>query len=99
MKHDREAAISARAHQLWVESGHAHGQAEQHWRQAECEHDEAETRSAAVEHFAAESVDVAPAKPIRKKAVKVAEPVVEALPRFTRRQRAPRSTSDATPLN
>ncbi|RYC31385.1 DUF2934 domain-containing protein [Lichenibacterium minor] len=31
---EREAAIRARAHQLWGNSGHAHGQHEQHWRLA-----------------------------------------------------------------
>lgn len=33
----REAAVRARAFQLWVESGHADGYQDQHWRQAERE--------------------------------------------------------------
>lgn len=33
----REAAIRARAYQLWVESGYADGYQDQHWRQAERE--------------------------------------------------------------
>ncbi|MBH0619607.1 DUF2934 domain-containing protein [Salmonella enterica] len=32
-----EAAIRARAYQLWVESGYADGYQDQHWRQAERE--------------------------------------------------------------
>ena len=37
MDHVREAAIRARAHQLWIESGYADGQQDKHWRQAERE--------------------------------------------------------------
>lgn len=37
MDHSNEAAIRARAYQLWVESGHADGSQDQHWRQAERE--------------------------------------------------------------
>ena len=32
-----EAAVRARAYQLWVESGYADGYQDQHWRQAERE--------------------------------------------------------------
>ena len=35
--HSNDAAIRARAYQLWVESGHADGSQDQHWRQAEQE--------------------------------------------------------------
>ena len=34
---DREAAIRARAHQIWEDSGRAEGQAELHWNAAERE--------------------------------------------------------------
>ena len=37
MDHSKEAAIRARAYQLWVESGYAEGYHELHWRQAERE--------------------------------------------------------------
>ena len=37
MDHSNEAAIRARAYQLWVESGYADGYQDQHWRQAERE--------------------------------------------------------------
>ena len=37
MDHSKDAAIRARAYQLWVESGYAEGYHELHWRQAERE--------------------------------------------------------------
>ncbi len=37
MDHSNEAAVRARAYQLWVESGYADGYQDQHWRQAERE--------------------------------------------------------------
>ena len=37
MDHSKEAAVRARAYQLWEESGHADGSQEAHWRQAERE--------------------------------------------------------------
>jgi hypothetical protein len=37
MDHSKEAAIRARAYQLWEESGRADGSQAQHWRQAEQE--------------------------------------------------------------
>ncbi len=37
MDHSREAAVRARAYQLWVESDYADGYQDQHWRQAERE--------------------------------------------------------------
>lgn len=37
MDHSKEAAVRARAYQLWVESGYADGYQDQHWRQAERE--------------------------------------------------------------
>ena len=40
MDHSKEAAVRARAYQLWVESGYADGYQDQHWRQAEREFDE-----------------------------------------------------------
>jgi hypothetical protein len=74
---DRQTAIAARAHQIWEEAGHPHGQDAQHWQQAESEHDEALARAAAVEQFNAEPVEVAPAKPTRKRVAKVVEAVNE----------------------
>ena len=68
---DRQTAIAARAHQIWEEVGHPHGQDVQHWQQAEREHDEAEARTAAVEQFNAEQVEAAPAKVPKKRAAKV----------------------------
>ena len=35
--YSKDAAIRARAYQLWVESGYADGSQDQHWRQAERE--------------------------------------------------------------
>ena len=35
--HSNDAAIRARAYQLWVESGYADGYQDAHWRQAERE--------------------------------------------------------------
>lgn len=100
MQQHREAAISVRAHELWVESGHAHGQDEQHWHQAEREMAEAEARSAAVEQFAAETMDVAPAKPSRKKATKTASPkAVEAAPTFARKVRTPKQATASASMN
>jgi hypothetical protein len=75
---DRQTAIAARAHQIWEEAGHPHGQDAEHWQQAEREHDKAEVRAAAVEQFNAETVEVAPAKPTRKRAAKVVEVVGDA---------------------
>lgn len=37
MNASKEAAVKARAYQLWVESGYADGYQDQHWRQAERE--------------------------------------------------------------
>ena len=37
MDNSKEAAIRARAYQLWGESGYADGYQDQHWRQAERE--------------------------------------------------------------
>ena len=37
MDHSKEAAVRARAYQLWVESDYADGYQDQHWRQAERE--------------------------------------------------------------
>lgn len=100
MQQDREATTSARAYELWVESGRAHGQHEQHWHQAEREMAETEARSAAVEQFTAETMDVAPAKPARKKAAKDASPkAAEAAPTFARKVRAPKQASAAASLN
>ncbi len=99
MKQSRESAISARAHQLWEESGHNHGQNEQHWRQAEREHDEVEARAAAVEQFNAEPVEATPAKQARKRTVKTVEPVVETSAVPVRKPRAPRKTSSTATLS
>ena len=95
MKQDREAAISARAHQLWEESGHAHGQHDDHWRKAEREYDEAEAQAATVEMFTAEA---APAKPSRKKPAKAAASMVDtAAP--AKKPRVSRKSSATTALN
>ena len=37
MNHSNDAAIRARAYQLWQESGYADGSQDAHWRQAERE--------------------------------------------------------------
>lgn len=37
MTNDREEATAARAYELWVESGSAHGHDKEHWKQAERE--------------------------------------------------------------
>ncbi|MGI3903101.1 MAG: DUF2934 domain-containing protein [Janthinobacterium lividum] len=92
MTPDRQNAIAARAHQIWEESGHAHGQDEQHWRQAEREIGEAETRIVAVEQFNAEPVE-ASAKPVRKRVAKAAEPAAEVPVAPARKPRAPRKAS------
>ncbi|RYC29646.1 DUF2934 domain-containing protein [Lichenibacterium minor] len=98
MKQDRQTAISARAHQLWEESGHVHSQHDHHWRQAEREHDDAEARAAAVEQFSSEAVETAPAKPSRKKPAKAAASMVDtAAP--AKKPRAPRKSSATTALN
>ena len=55
MDHSNEAAIRARAYQLWVESGYADGYQDQHWRQAEREIAE---RGAAGENGAGEAAIV-----------------------------------------
>ncbi len=99
MNLDRQAAIQVRAHQLWEESGHAHGQDEQHWRQAEREYDEVEARIAAVEQFAAETAGTAPAKLIKKRATKAAEPMAEISEAPARKARAPRRTAAAAALS
>lgn len=99
MKQSRKSAISARAHQIWEESGHTHGQDEQHWRQAEREYDEAEARAAAVDQFNAEPVEATSAKPARKRAAKTVEPVVEVPAAPVRKPRAPRKTSGAATVN
>ena len=88
MNPDRQAAIAARAHQIWEKSGHAHGQDEQHWRQAEREIGEAEIRTAAIEQFNAETVEVAPAKPVRKRVAKAVQPATEVLAAPARKPRA-----------
>ena len=99
MTPDRQTAIAARAHQIWEEAGHPHGQDAQHWQQAEREHDEAEARTAAVEQFKAETVEAAPAKATRKRAAKVVEAVSDVPAAPARRARAPRKVSAAAPLN
>ena len=100
MQQHREAAISVRAHELWVESGHAHGQHDQHWHQAEREIAETETRFTAVEKFTAEAVAAVPAKPTRKKVTKAASPTIaEAAPTFTRKARASKQASSAASMN
>jgi hypothetical protein len=93
---DRQTAIAARAHQIWEQTGHPHGQDAQHWQQAEREHDEAEARAVAVERFNAEPVEVAPVKPARKR---TATAVDEAPTATVRKVRAPRKASTTTPLN
>ena len=99
MKSDRQAAIRVRAHQIWEESGHAHGQDEQHWRQAEREYDEAQVRVAAVEQVTAESAGAPPVKPARKRAAKAVEPVAEIPEAPVRKARAPRKATAAVALN
>ena len=94
---DREAAISARAHQLWEESGHAHGQHEQHWRQAEREYDEA--RLAAVAQLVGEDVVAEPAEPARKQTAEAVEPVVKAPAAPAKKPKAPRKPSSSGKLN
>lgn len=96
---NRQAVIAARAHQIWEEAGHPHGQDAQHWKQAEREHDEAEARAMAVEQFNDELVEAAPAKAPRKRAVKVAEPAGEVPATPVRKARAPRKTASVAPLN
>ena len=96
---DRQTAIAARAHQIWEEAGHPHGQDVQHWHQAEREHDEAEARAAAVEQFNAEAVEVVPAKPVRKRAAKLVESTSEMSASPARKPRTPRKASSVTPLN
>ena len=39
MENNQNEAVKARAYQLWVESGYAHGHDKEHWRQAERELD------------------------------------------------------------
>ncbi len=41
MTNDRDEAIKARAYQLWVEGGYAHGHDKEHWQQAKRELSEA----------------------------------------------------------
>lgn len=96
---DRQTAIAARAHQIWEETGHPHGQDTQHWQQAEREHDEAEARTAAVEQFNAEPVEAVPAKALRKRAAKVVGDAgaVPAAP--VRKVRTIRKTPSVAPLN
>lgn len=96
MTPDRQTAIAARAHQIWEEAGHPHGQDEQHWQQAEREHDEATTRAAAVEQFKAEPVQILPAKPTRKRTAKVVDEAPTAPVRKVRVLRKPPSVE---PLN
>ena len=97
MTPDRQTAIAARAHQIWEEAGHPHGQDAQHWQQAEREHDEAEARAVAIEQFNAEPVDVAPDKPVRKRATKVTESAGEGPAAPVRKARAPRKASAPAP--
>ncbi|MBE7183395.1 MAG: DUF2934 domain-containing protein [Methylobacterium mesophilicum] len=52
---DREAAIRARAHQIWEQEGRAEGQAEQHWNMAECEWNDASALAQAQATLAAVS--------------------------------------------
>ena len=99
MDPDRHTAIAARAHQIWEEAGHPHGQDAQHWQQAEREHDEAEARTAAVEQFNTESVEVLPAKVTRKRVAKVVEVAGDASSAPVRKARAPRKASAGAPLN
>jgi hypothetical protein len=56
----REAAIRARAHQLWVQSGYADGYQDQHWRQAERE---ISAQSAVKEKMAMSAEQRAPWRP------------------------------------
>ena len=79
MTADRQAAIATRAHQIWEAAGHPHGQDEQHWLQAEREIGETETRTVAIEQFNAEPVEIAPAKPVRKRVAKAVQPATEVL--------------------
>lgn len=99
MKQSRKSAISARAHQIWEESGHTHGHDERHWKQAEREHDEAEARAAVMEQFNAEPVDATPTEPVRKRAAKTVEPVVEVSAEPVRKPRAPRKTLGNATVN
>jgi hypothetical protein len=96
---DRQTVIAARAHQIWEEAGHPHGQDAQHWQQAEREHDEAEARAAAVEQFSAKAVEAAPAKTPRKRAAKVVEGAGEVPVTPVRKPRASRKTSLPAALN
>ena len=89
----------ARAHQIWEEAGHPHGQDAQHWQQAEREHDEAEARTAAVEQFNAEQVETTPAKSTRKRVAKVVESASEVPVAPVRKARAPRKAPSAASLN
>lgn len=98
MTPDRQAAIANRAHQIWEEAGHPHGQDAQHWQQAEREYDEAEARAAAVEQFNAETVEVLPTKAPRKRAAKVVEAVDDVPVAPVRKARAPRKASTGAPL-
>ena len=97
MTPDRQTAIAARAHQIWEEAGQPHGQDAQHWQQAEREHDEAEARTAAVEQFNAEPVEVMPAKPARKRVAKAVEVAGDVPAAPERKARAPRKVSTPAP--
>ena len=99
MNSDRKAAIRTRAHQLWEESGHPHGQDHQHWQQAEREHDEAKARAAAAEQVTAVSAGSPPAKPVRKRTAKAVEPAAEIPEAPIHKARAPRKATAATALN
>ena len=90
MTSDRQAAIAARAHQIWEEASHPHGQDAQHWQQAEREYDEAEARAAAVEQFNAAPIEAAPVKATRKRTTKAVGDVGEAPAAAVRKARTPR---------
>ena len=98
MTPDRQTAIAARAHQIWEEAGHPHGQDAQHWRKAEREHDEAEARAMAVERFNAEPVGVAPTKPVQKRVAKLEEPVAKVPATQARKPRASRKAPASTAM-
>ena len=96
---DRQTAIAARAHQIWEEVGHPHGQDVQHWQQAEREHDEVEARAAAVEQFTNEAVEIVPAKATRKRVAKVVGDEGEVPVAPVRKVRTIRKAPVSTPLN
>ena len=58
--HTREAAIRARAYQLWIEGGYADGQQDANWRQAEREIAERERTAQAAPPVAHQTISSPP---------------------------------------